>query len=246
MTALEQFVRTAHPGLFFGLVFLAFCAGYFVLAALVWFSTRSGAAGGTVGRPEVLTLRIEIRRSLVSMIVFALYGTATVLMIRAGWLDVGWDFEFFAFLRDAALLVIWNEIHFYVCHRLLHTPRLLRRVHRRHHESVAPTPFAAFSFHPLEAVMLGSVMILAMPFHDFNVFALLFLPVWSLVWNVLGHAGVELFPGAGSRDLLGATRRHDLHHGRPSVNFGFVFCFMDDLGGTGAEKEAGRSRTRPV
>ena len=81
-----------------------------------------------------------------------------------------------------AVLLVWNDIHFYANHRLLHT-RWLRRFHAQHHRSLVTTPFSTYSFHPLEAALLGNVILLPMLLHDFSFAALLSLPVMSLLLN---------------------------------------------------------------
>ena len=235
------FIATAPLPVVAALVFAVFSAMYFGMAGAVAYWTRRLPRPAPGVRPRVAT-STEIRRSLRSIGVFALYGVLTVLLIRTGWLTIALDLALLSIVRDAVILVLWNEVHFYVCHRLLHTRVLMRVAHYQHHQSVTPSPYTAFSFHPFEAVMLGSVMVLAMPWHTFNVFALLFLPVWSLAWNVLGHCGVARLPGAAiSRLFTESVRRHDAHHARPAANFGFVFRFMDDLGGTGEGASGSRS-----
>ena len=92
-------------------------------------------------------------------------------------------------------MVLWNDLHFYAMHRLLH--QKLRRAHAIHHRSVAATPFASYSMSATEALLLGSVMPLAMLAHDFSWQALLFLPVWSIAINTLSHSIPICSPGPG-------------------------------------------------
>src|SRR5262249_45322876 len=124
----------------------------------------------------------EIRRSLVSIGVFAGYGWLATHAYLHGWVDVAWQGSGTRLRAEILLLFVWNEIHFFICPRLLHTRWLYRHVHRVHHESVTPTPFSTYSFHWLEAVLLGSVMITAMMWHTFSIWPLMFLPVMSLLF----------------------------------------------------------------
>ena len=82
------------------------------------------------------------------------------------------------------------------------------------------TPFSTYSFHPLEAVLLGNVILLPMLLHDFSFAALLSLPVMSLLLNNLGHSNYDFAPAAGHDHWLSASRRHHLHHIRYHGNYG--------------------------
>ena len=84
-------------------------------------------------------------------------------------------------------------MHFWVNHRLLHT-RPLRRFHLPHHRSVVTTPFSTYSFHPIEALMLGNVIMLPMMLHDFSFWSLASVPLFSLFFNRIGHANYDFFP----------------------------------------------------
>ncbi len=80
------------------------------------------------------------------------------------------------------------------CISIFNCPVVFKYVHRHHHLSHAPTPLAAFSFHPLEAIIEFGFMIpvlCILPVH----FIVLFLFAMAMtVINVLGHLGYELFP----------------------------------------------------
>ena len=78
-------------------------------------------------------IRGEVLRSLVSIVVFAGYGVGTLMAERAGVVAIRWQETPLGFLCDLALFFCWNELHFYLTHRLLHTRWLHRRVHVVHH-----------------------------------------------------------------------------------------------------------------
>lgn len=73
---------------------------------------------------------------------------------------------------------------------------MFRWSHRTHHRSVAPTPWAAYSFAPAEAVFQAiflTLILLVLPLHPLVISVFL---VHMIVRNVLCHAGVELIPRA--------------------------------------------------
>jgi len=213
----------------------AFLLLYFSLAGLGWWLSRSLLPAWGIGaivdaRPlREHQITTEIRRSFLSIVVFAGYGWLTTQAYLHGWVDVRWTASWAQIAGDVIVLLVWNEIHFFLCHRLLHTRWLYRHVHRIHHESVTPTPFSTYSFHWLEAVLLGSVMITAMTWHTFSIWALMFLPVMSLVFNIIGHGNYNIFAGTSLRS---ASAEHASHHRVVVGNYGFYFPVLDQLFGT--------------
>lgn len=174
----------------------------------------------------------EIRRSLVSIAIFAAYGVVTVAAERAGWVTFIWDPTPLRMVSDLVLLFLWNEVHFWCCHRLLHVPWLYRRVHVVHHRSVVPTPFTTYSFHWIEATLLSSVMLLLLLVWPLDIVAIIVFPLISLVANSIGHMNYAVFPDKGHDDLLAACQRHTAHHTRVTGNYGFYLPWIDRILGT--------------
>jgi sterol desaturase/sphingolipid hydroxylase (fatty acid hydroxylase superfamily) len=75
--------------------------------------------------------------------------------------------------------------------------------------------------------------LLFVPMHVLGLF--LFM-AFMIIRNVMGHAGVELFPRAlaDSRGFgwINATTHHDLHHSSFHHNYGLYFTWWDRLMGT--------------
>ena len=185
--------------------------------------------------------RREIAQACVSILIF---GAGVVLpwgFLKLGWASLTPDPSAVRVATEVAALFLWNELHFYACHRLLHT-RPLRRFHAAHHRSHISTPFSTYAFHPVEALLLGSVPLVPMLLHDFSFEALLCLPVLSILLNVLGHANYEFSRSAPARGLLGASRRHALHHARYHGNYGFLLPVFDRLSGTQLDGDAATHR----
>lgn len=213
--------------LYFGLLYAAF-------AGLGWALFRCLLPALGIGRIiDARPLRdgqiaTEIRRSLVSIFVFSCYAPLTEYAYRNGYIRVSWDYQWPLAIAQLALLFVWNEVHFYVSHRLLHTRWLYRHVHRLHHESVIATPFAIYSFHWLEAALLGSVIFLPLFAWPFEFPALCLLPVMSLIFNTIGHSNYDVF--AGTR--YSASVEHSQHHHRVAGNYGFYLPWLDNWFGT--------------
>jgi sterol desaturase/sphingolipid hydroxylase (fatty acid hydroxylase superfamily) len=165
-------------------------------------------------------VREELLLSSLSILIFAVQAMALVWMVRAGWLAIAWERSPVHLAWDLPLLYLWNEVHFFAVHRLLHHPALYRRVHLWHHRSVVTTPFSAYSFHPLESFLLGAVMPLALVFCAFSPWALAGLTVMSLLLNVSGH-----LPHERLRPALAFAGAHSRYHNRHHREFGTHFAF---------------------
>jgi sterol desaturase/sphingolipid hydroxylase (fatty acid hydroxylase superfamily) len=184
-------------------------------------------------------LRREILYSLSSMAIFSLVGVLVYVMHREGWgnlyLDIGrhgWGYLVFS----TALLIVAHDAYFYWTHRLMHWKPLFPIVHRVHHLSRTPTPWAAFSFHPLEAVIEAGIFplfILFVPTHPLAAAAWL---LYMTVMNVLGHCGHEILPRGFTRHPLtrwhNTAVHHDLHHQHVHCNYGLYYNVWDRLMGT--------------
>lgn len=181
----------------------------------------------------------EVAYSLSTVLIFSAIGLSLVYATQAGrtriYADVaerGW-----AYLgASIALAVVLHDAYFYWTHRLLHWKPLYRLVHHVHHRSTSPTPWAAYAFHPLEALIQAGVYLLivfATPIHPL---ALMLFLLYMIVRNVVGHLGFEIWPAGFARHPL--TRwhltptHHDLHHRWGKGNYGLYFSFWDDWIGT--------------
>ena len=178
----------------------------------------------------------EWRQSAISVLIFGTGLIVPWLLLKFGWAHVADHPSGPRIVVEIMVLALWNEVHFYLCHRLLHTDRL-KHFHLHHHRSVVTTPWATYSFHPVEAALLGGVIIPPMLVHDFSFAALVALPVISIAFNNIGHSNYDFLPGAAhDRWWLNGARRHHLHHARYKGNFGFMLPFMDRWFGTDLKK----------
>ena len=146
--------------------------------------------------------------------------------------DYGWLYFFLAF----PLMFFIHDTYFYWAHRLMHHKKIFRFVHLIHHKSVNPSPWAAYSFHPLEALVeagIFAVFLFTIPIHPLHLFLFFFL---MIVYNVYGHLGAELYPRGFNRHWLGrwinTSVSHNQHHHYFKGNYGLYFTFWDRLMGT--------------
>lgn len=225
---------------------------YGLLAAILWFCfyvlletrlqhRRVGsrrAADGQVRREILHSLRsIMIFGFVTGVVVFAWCSGKTQLYLNIEDYGILWLFVSFV------LMIFMHDAYFYFTHRLMHHPVLFRRIHLTHHLSTSPTPWAAYAFSPVEALIqagIGPLIVFVIPSHPiaFSAFML-----WQITFNVFGHCGYEIFPRWFIRSPLGyvlnSVTHHGQHHEKFKANFGLYFNIWDRvLGSNHPEYEA--------
>ncbi len=199
----------------------------------------------------------EIRYSILTLIVFGAVGAVTVFAIRAGMSKMyfriekhGWGW----FWVSAGIAVIIHDAWFYWTHRLMHHPKLFRVFHRVHHLSTNPTPWAAYSFGPLEAVIQAAIFPLVVILVPIHPLAFLAFMIWQISFNVIGHTGFEIYPrwflDTWFGKFMNTPTNHVMHHEHFRGNYGLYFNVWDRLMGTNHERYEERfravtSRVRP-
>ncbi len=220
-------------------------ARYVVFAVSVWLvlwvACRSLLRNRKIREetPAARQLVVEFLVSIRSIAIFSTIGISMFLLEGAGLLpgpalaaqgDLVWA------TASLVLMVMAHDAYFYWSHRLMHDPRLFRRLHRRHHRSHNPSPFTAYSFDLGEAAVMASFVplwMIAVP-TSWPVLSLFMLH--QIVRNTLGHSGYELMPATSARkpmvDFLTTTTHHDLHHAEAGWNYGLYFTWWDRMMGT--------------
>jgi sterol desaturase/sphingolipid hydroxylase (fatty acid hydroxylase superfamily) len=146
--------------------------------------------------------------------------------------DLGWTY----WLVSIFLMILLHDTYFYWMHRLMHHPRLYRRVHLIHHKSTNPSPLAAYAFHPLEAIAEASIIFFIVFLIPFHRTALLTFLIFMIFYNVYGHLGYELYPKGFNKTRIGrwlnTSVNHNQHHEKVKGNYGLYFLFWDRWLGT--------------
>ncbi len=187
-----------------------------------------------IKRPQLSAIWHDILHSVVTAVVFAAVGLGIYGLRLAGFTYVYTDVSEYglAYLAGSfVVLVVLHDAYFYWLHRFMHHPQVFAWLHLAHHKSNNPTPWTSLAFHPLEALLeIAIIPILALfiPFHPLVLFA---FATWSLVWNVIGHLGYELFP-RGWVDhpvlkWLNTSTHHNMHHAYAKGNYGLYFNWWD-------------------
>lgn len=184
-------------------------------------------------------LRRELTYSFSTLLVFAALGLVVVAGLVQGQLIIyakperyGWWW----LLLSLPALLLWHDVYFYVTHRLLHTPWLFRHVHGVHHRSRQPSLWVAYAFHPVEALVNGLVLPLALLVVPLHWAVVLLFSLHQIVRNAHGHAAVETMPRGFTRHWLDrhftTTTYHHLHHETAQGHYGLWFTWWDLWCGT--------------
>lgn len=176
----------------------------------------------------------EIKYSLSTVLIFSMVGLLIVNFEKAGltqiYEDIG-TYGWIWFVLSFPILIVLHDAYFYWIHRLMHHPLLFEHVHLIHHRSNNPSPWAAYAFHPIEALLEAGIyflIVFLIPAHPIILFSFL---VMMILRNVLSHLGIELFSQKFIKNKWInwnlTTTHHDLHHKKSNVNYGLYFTWWD-------------------
>nr|WP_294908490.1 sterol desaturase family protein [uncultured Lacibacter sp.] len=213
---------------------VAFLIWYIVLRKRIYFNKIQ------LRFPSVKDYQREIFFSLFTMFLFSFVawfflGQQEIRKHTLFYKDIDQYSQLYFWLAFPLSLLV-HDTYFYWIHRLMHHPKLFRVFHLIHHKSTNPSPWAAFSFHPLEGILEVGVLVLILYIMPLTKFHLLFFFLFQMFYNVYGHLGWELFPKNFQRTWIGrwinTSVTHNQHHQYFTGNYGLYFLFWDRLMGT--------------
>ena len=142
----------------FALTLVYFAVLYFILGpSFLWVCKqleKRGLTNKIISRKVAKNqIKTEIKHSSVSLLIFGLSGIPIIYLVRIGQIEL-LDNSFINILIGVVVLNVFNEIHFFVVHRMMHIPFMMKHVHKVHHKSVVPTVYSVYSFHWIEATLL--------------------------------------------------------------------------------------------
>ncbi len=189
--------------------------------------------------PQSIDYLREVGYSLLTIFVFASIGYVLFFsplraytFIYSDIAEYGWVY----FIGSIGGMLLLHDTYFYWTHRAMHHRSVYRWFHKIHHLSTNPSPWAAYAFHPLEAIIEAGIVVVivfVMPAHPYAVSTFLLL---MMVYNVYGHLGYELYPRGFSSSAIGkwinTSVNHNQHHQYFVGNYGLYFLWWDRWMGT--------------
>jgi sterol desaturase/sphingolipid hydroxylase (fatty acid hydroxylase superfamily) len=146
------------------------------------------------------------------------------------------EYGWFYFWSVFPIMLLMHDTYFYWMHRIMHHKKLFNLFHLVHHQSTNPSPWAAYSFHPLEAIIEAGILVVflfTLPIHRLHFFIFF---MFMILYNVYGHLGWELYPKNFNKTRIGkwinTSICHNQHHQFFKGNYGLYFLFWDRWMGT--------------
>lgn len=148
--------------------------------------------------PKLKDYARELGFSTLSVIIFSLPPLIMLYSVRIRphttfYNEIG-EHGTLYFLLAFPLMFLMHDTYFYWAHRIMHHPWLFKKIHLIHHKSTNPSPWAAYAFHPFEAIvesLIFVIFLLIIPMHSIHLMTFF---VFSLIYNVYGHLGFEIYP----------------------------------------------------
>lgn len=146
-------------------------------------------------------------------------------------------FKILRFLYSFFGVFLWSEFQYYFMHRLIHSKKFWK-IHQLHHESRRVTLLSAFSFSPLEILLVNFLLpfpfvILAGKFISVSFWGIL---LYDLFGTTLGtmwlHSNIrfpERFERILNKILIVTPKEHQDHHLRARGNFGLFTRIPDKI-----------------
>lgn len=189
--------------------------------------------------PQKSKIRHEILWSASSILIFTTIGSITHYLFLNGYTELYTDIDErgWGYLALSTVgLILWHDFYFYWTHRAMHHKAIFPYVHKVHHISNDPTPWAAFSFHPLEAIVQAGFIHIAIFTVALHPVALLIMALYQMTLNVFGHLGFEVLPKGFATGKVtkwhNTSTHHNMHHSKVNCNYGLYFNIWDRLMGT--------------
>lgn len=212
-----------------GIIFFTF---YVVLKKPMWFRKVQKRL------PKLSDYGRDIFYSMLSVTIFATVSLITFYFMKEyvntyrNIEDYGWPYYIFTWVW----MFFIHDAYFYWMHRMMHLPKLFKYVHLIHHKSTNPSPWTAYAFHPLEAIleaMIIPILAFGVPVHASAIGSFL---LFQIMYNVYGHLGFEIYPKNFHKTWIGkwinTSVAHNLHHKGFKGNYSLYFLFWDRLMGT--------------
>ena len=158
-----------------------------------------------------------------------------VLFVRFGspWLLAGESSGFLAFAGQVLATLLLYDFLYYLLHRALHHPTLMRLVHAVHHQVRFPTAMDGLFVHPAELVAgIGLLMVSTSIVGPVSEVSFLAIVLVHGVVNTVTHTNLVL-PHPVFKLTNYWAIRHDFHHGHHlNRNFAVIFPVWDRMFGT--------------
>ena len=189
--------------------------------------------------PKRSSIVHEIKWSVISLLIFSFYTVVLYKLFINGYTRMYFDIDEYGviyFILSPFIALIIHDTFFYWAHRFMHLKSVFKYFHLVHHKSINPTPWAVYSFQPMETIFQYAIfplLLFLLPYHPitFGGFVL-----YNMFVNTAGHTGFEFLPKNFTRHWFfkwqNPITHHDMHHSKFNCNYGLYFNIWDRIMGT--------------
>ncbi|WP_394759533.1 sterol desaturase family protein [Flavobacterium sp.] len=187
--------------------------------------------------PKTKNYYRDITYSVISMFIFSTIAYITFTLLKPyNNINYGEVTNYYWYALSFVWMFFLHDTYFYWCHRAMHHSFLYRKVHLIHHKSTNPSPWTAYAFHPLEAIIeagIAPLIAFTIPVHRTAFFIFM---LFQIIYNVYGHLGYELYPKGFNKTWIGkwvnTGTAHNQHHKLFFGNYGLYTLIWDRILGT--------------
>lgn len=211
-------------------------AGLAYMVFYVWWKRKFITKKIQQSFPPIKNINREFKYSCLTMLIFSLVGLGIAIARMNGYTLIYSNYHAYPkgyFMCSILLAILIHDTYFYWTHRLMHYKNIFKYVHRIHHLSHNPTPLAAFSFHPVEAIIEAGILPLIAFVLPMHLGAILIYLLYMIIMNVMGHCGFEFFPKWFVKippfKWYNTSVHHNMHHHYAKGNYGLYFNIWDRI-----------------
>ena len=137
----------------------------------------------------------------------------------------------FLLIFEVIVILIIDDIYFYLWHRFLHSNKFLyNKIHRIHHKSMTPFPSEYLYTHPIEW-MVGMVgpFLAIMLLGGVNIYSFWLVLIIRNLHELDIHSGLKSSYFTRYFPFSGTNEHHDMHHAYLRGNYASAFSFWDKI-----------------
>ena len=190
-------------------------------------------------RAKLHHFKHDLGFSVSTFLIFAIMDVFILYLDSKGYTKVYFDINEYGYLwlgLSFFIALFIDDMFFYWSHRAMHLPQIYKFFHKVHHESTDPSPLTAFAFHPSEAIVEYFVAFVLPFLLPLNFGVLITWQIFSMLNNVLGHLGYEVYPKGWVKlpflKFKTASTHHNMHHQLFNGNYALYFTWWDKWMGT--------------
>ena len=227
----QLFHYSVSSYIYYLLLYLCIAGLFFLLFWIKKISSRRIQMRVKAGRKS---LSNEMIYSICTLTIFTALDIVLYIAKQNGYTKIYDDVSEYGLaylILNLVVLLFLHDAYFYWVHRLMHWKAIYKYVHKVHHNSVDPSPLAAFSFHPIEALLEATVYILYAFLIPVHLFTLLAFQITMTTLNAIAHLGYEIYPKGFTKSPFWSWKttstHHNMHHEKFGGNYGLYFTFWD-------------------